>query len=306
MSYPYANGIIKVNETKILDKNKLLVLTKYEKEDFVKVLLALNYGKDGNTVEELINNENIILKQLIDSITPCKQDTDLFYLVDDCLMIKLIYKMKVFDLKDTFFITKLSTINYDSLYKAIFDLDYSGLNKIETKLISKLNDQLTNVDDPKTLSAIIDNNIYQYALENAKSSILKQYLMLKIDTTNVMSIFRAKLLNYDFNKFEVMLIDNSKIKKEEFKEIYSLNANEEILKKLSLYYDEKLLNLFKNQNDLNYIQIMIEKYILDEMSKYKDDPFTIGPIVNYYLLKKIEAQNIKLLYNGLENTNYLI
>lgn len=51
---------------------------------------------------------------------------------------------------------------------------------------------------------------------------------------------------------------------------------------------------------------MIEKYILDEMSKYKDDPFTIGPIVNYYLLKKIEAQNIKLLYNGLENTNYLI
>lgn len=44
MNYPYANGTIKAIESKTLDRNKLFVLSKYEKKDFVKYLQALNYG----------------------------------------------------------------------------------------------------------------------------------------------------------------------------------------------------------------------------------------------------------------------
>lgn len=41
MNYPYANGTIKALEEKVLDRNKLFVLNKYEKNEFVKVLLAM-------------------------------------------------------------------------------------------------------------------------------------------------------------------------------------------------------------------------------------------------------------------------
>ena len=32
------------------------------------------------------------------------------------------------------------------------------------------------------------------------------------------------------------------------------------------------------------------------ISEYKNDIDTIGPFINYYIKKEIEAQNIKLLY----------
>ena len=77
-----------------MKRNKLLVLSKYDKSEFVKVLLAMNYGGTGNTVEELISAENKKVRELINSITPNIDDTNLFYIVNDAQNIKILYKIK--------------------------------------------------------------------------------------------------------------------------------------------------------------------------------------------------------------------
>lgn len=305
MNYPYANGTIKATESKILDKNKLLVLTKYDKSEFVKVLLAMNYGKKGNSLEELINSEAIRTKVLIDSITPNKEETNLFYLVNDALNIKIIYKMKIFNLPNFDINDNLGTINFDSLYQAINNNDYCNLSNLEKQLIKRINECIKDVKSPKVLSAVIDNEIYDFAYKKAKTQILKKYLTLRIDVTNIISMVRAKRLKWNYQDLETMLIDNGKISKNKIKEIYLLEKAEQI-KCLEPYYNEQLSKALKNIDSLSNIEVIFEKFILDEMAIYKDEPFTIGPMIYYYLLKKAESQNIRLLYNKETNIKNLI
>ena len=191
MNYPYANGTIKALETKVLDRNKLLVLAKYDKTEFVKVLLAMNYGSEGTTLEEVIASEKQRVRTLIDSITPSKEDTNLFYLVNDAQNL----------------IDDNGTIKKEDLIDAVINHQFNNLTKSEKELIKILDEKVEATNNPKILSAIIDNTIYNYALKKTKNYILRKYLTLKVDITNIISMMRSKNLNWDYPEYESMIID---------------------------------------------------------------------------------------------------
>lgn len=297
MNYPYANGTIKALETKVLEKNKLLVLAKYDKTEFVKVLLGMNYGSEGTTLEEVIDEENLKVRKLIDSISPSIEDTNLFYLVNDAQNLKLVYKIKKYDLDRFDLVSNKGTIAKDDLVNAVVNEDYHSLTKSQKELINLLNKKTDAVSNPKLLSAMIDNTIYSYALRKTKNSILKKYLTMKIDVTNVISMLRAKNLNWDFDEYECMILDDGTIAKNILKDVYSLEKDERN-KKLEVYYDGQLTKTLNEIGKLADTEITFDRFILMEMAKYKDDPFTIGPMIYYYLLKLAEAQNIRLLYGS--------
>lgn len=296
MDYPFANGTIKALENKIQDRNKLHVLAKYDKSEFVKVLLAMNYGGEGNTVEELINAENQRVKELIDSISPSKEDTNLFYIVNDAQNIKILYKILKFNLNKYELLQDNFGLSCDSLKEAIISNNYELLNKAQLGLIKEINKKVENVDNPKILSSIIDNAIYQYALKRTSNSILKKYLTLKIDITNVISMIRAHNLNWKIEQYYEMFIDGGQISKEVFESIYD-EEQENQVRKLSEYYNEKISRVLSSIDEIDKVEISFDRLVLDVMSEYRHDPFTIGPMIYYYLMKEAEAQNIRILYS---------
>ena len=81
--------------------------------------------------------------------------------------------------------------------------------------------------------------------------------------------------------------------------LYGLDS-ENRLKALEPYYEGRLAKTLKEVESIANIEILFDRFIISEMAKYKDDPFTIGPMIYYYLLKLSEAQNIRLIYS---NTN---
>lgn len=299
MNYPYANGTIKALETKVLDRNKLLVLAKYDKTEFVKVLLAMNYGSEGTTLEEVIASEKQRVRTLIDSITPSKEDTNLFYLVNDAQNLKLIYKIKKYDLNRLDLIDDNGTIKKEDLIDAVINHQFNNLTKSEKELIKILDEKVEATNNPKILSAIIDNTIYNYALKKTKNHILRKYLTLKVDITNIISMMRSKNLNWDYPEYESMIIDGGIVTKDKLKTIYGLDS-ENRLKAIEPYYEGRLAKTLKEVESIANIEILFDRFIISEMAKYKDDPFTIGPMIYYYLLKLSEAQNIRLIYS---NTN---
>ncbi len=296
MNYPYANGTIKALEEKVLDRNKLFVLNKYEKNEFVKVLLAMNYGESGETIEELINNEHQKTKDLINSITPKKEDTDLFYLVNDAQNIKILYKIKKYNIDKKDLLTNSGSMNSENLSEAILDNNFDNVSKNVKKLIEKLNKVVETIDSAKLLSATIDNTIYGYALKTTSNNILKQYLTTKIDLTNVMSMYRAQNLNWSFDEYRQMFLSHGTIKIEVFESIYSKDKSLQI-KALEPYYNEKISKLLQKISSVDECQIEFERLTLEIMSEHKNDPFNIGPMIYYYLLKEAEAQNIRILYS---------
>lgn len=297
MDYPYANGTIKALETKIQDRSKLLVLSKYDKAEFVKVLLAMNYGTEGTTVEDIINSELKKVKNTIDELTPNKEDTDLFYLTTDAQNIKILYKIKKFNLDKFELLSNDGSMIKESLVEAIIDNNYENLTKKEKKLIERLDKVLEEIDSPKKLSAVIDNEIYRFAISKTKNKVLKKYLTIKIDVTNLLSLLRAENLNWKLDSYYEMFIEGGTISKEVFASIYKEDIATKA-KLLSEYYEEKISKLLNNNLSFNRIEIIFNRFILEQMEIDKFEPLDIGPMIYYYLLKQAEAQNIRILYSA--------
>lgn len=297
LNYPYANGTIKALENKVLDRNKLFVLAKYDKTEFVNVLLAMNYGNIGSTVEELILNEMKKTKEVINSVSPCIEDTNLFYLVNDAQNIKILYKIKNFNLIDKEqFLQDNGGIDNVILANAILNDDLEPLTKKEKNLIISLNEKTKDITNPKDLSIIIDDEMYKYSL-NTANHIMKVYLVAKIDITNVTSMLRSKNLNWSFEDFEKVFITGGKININIFKEIYDKDL-EIISKAFAPYYNEKISRIISAKLGFSRLEVEFDRLILTIMAEYKDDPFTIGPLIYYYLLKQAESLNVRLLYSS--------
>ncbi len=296
MDYSFANGVISVLETKVLDRNKLFVLTKYEKKDFVKVLLSMNYGNSNKSLEALIQSENTKVKETIDKITPSKKDTDLFYLLNDAQNIKVLYKIKKFSIDKSELLNDFGTITLEDLTKAILEDDFTKTSKDLKKLVLKINQKTKEISDAKLLSAIIDNELYQYALEMTKDQILTKYIKTKIDFTNVISMLRSKNLGWNKEQYLQMFIEGGVIDKHVLVDSYD-KSQEEQIKTLAKYYNESISKFLMKKQSMSKFQLELDRQIIEIMKDTKSDPFSIGPIIYYYLLKQAEAQNIRMLYS---------
>lgn len=296
MNYPYANGIISVIENKVLDRNKLYVLSKYEKKEFIKVLLAMNYGGSGETLEDLIASENNRVKDLLKEISPKKEDTNLFYLVNDAQNIKILYKIKVYNLDKYDLLSENGTMDLEILSQAIIDNNFTNAPKRLKELVTKINSHLTDDINPKNLSSLIDNSIYSYAIKATNNHILKKYLTYRIDFNNVISMLRSKNLNWNKSEYFKMFLDNGSISKNVLENVYEA-SKEELIKCLEVFYDGKISKVLKKITSLDECQLEFERLMLELMKEYKNESLNIGPVIYYYLLKQAEAQNIRILYS---------
>lgn len=299
MNYPYASGNIKALESKVLDRNKLFVLKDLDEVEFIKVLQSMNYGANEGTLEGLIASELQVTKELVDSLSPSKKDTDLFFLSNDSQNFKILYKIKKFDLDKYDLLENIGSLDCNELKDGIINNNTDELNKNQKKLIEKLNGELENIGSSKVLSFIIDKNLYEYALKQTNNHTLTFYLQSRIDITNVISMIRAQRLNWSLCDYLESFIPGGKIEKGIIEEAYD-KGNEYFAKLVEPFYQEgikKVLIEVFNKNDFSRVEIEFERLELQLMSDYKNDTFDIGPMLYYYLLKKAEAQNIRSLYS---------
>lgn len=303
-SYPYTNGVIKVIESKILDKAKLSKINRENKTLFIKSLCEMGYGQfnENTTIENLIEHELVAAKKLIDQLSPQPDQTDLFFMANDALNIKFMYKKKIFGITYLDAFAQTGTMSKSALESAIFQNDNSALKPSIKQLLKDVENNINGITNPRLLSAIIDKTVYEYVFANLKSfgnTVLKVYFSLSVDISNILSLLRAKVLKWDITKFQEVFIPNGEIKSSVFEELYNKN-DKEIVKSLADYYDGKLSKILKTyfeDLDLNTLESMFDGYIISTMKEYRNDSFGIGPMIYYYLEKISEAKNIRLLYS---------
>jgi len=298
-NYLYANGILSALETKILDRSKLYVLSGLPKDEFIKTLTSMNYGTFSNSIFDVIESENKKTKDLFLEITPNKQDTDLFFLVNDTEVIKVLYKAKIYnvDLLDDDLMQSYTTTCYKTLKEAVFSANMEGLNKHLVNVLTKIEGVITPHISPSQISSFIDSVMYEYARSATKDNVLKKYLKLKIDLTNIEIYFRCKKLGFKETSLDETLLSGGLINKSIFVDNYEDTSR--FVKGIAVYYDEKLTKTISpllQDNKINNLSIKLMGLMKELISEHKNDIDTIGPFINYYIKKEIEAQNIKLLY----------
>jgi vacuolar-type H+-ATPase subunit C/Vma6 len=299
MNYPYANGTIKVLETNILDRNKLSKLLKLNQKDFLKTLIELGYGSsDCESIEEIITYEMVATKQQLEHISPDLSLTNLFYFANDALNIKALYKMKIFGIKHLDIFHVNGTIDKEVLEKVVFEEEYSLVSKELGKLFTRINSEVTKLTNPRLISAKIDQLLFDYVLKQNRNQTLRTYFEALIDFANVLTFVRSHNLNWDESQFLEMYIDGGKIKKNHYLNLYT-SAKDELIYNFNEFYLEDIskgLKVYFEKHDLNQLEKYFDTLLLKIMSEFKNDSFNIGPIIYYYLIKQLEAKNIRLIY----------
>lgn len=301
MNYTYVNSQIKVIEEGILKKDDFLKLANSPKETFLKTLVDLGYGNYADSLEEIIHNELASVKAYFDKVSPKKEHTDLFFLVNDLVNIKYYYKVKVFNLFDRNIFLENGVFTKDQLKSAILENDYSTLSKEYEKLFKKIEDNVKDITDPRELSGIIDATLYEFVLDKIRFSFnapLSTYFKTSIDFKNILSYVRIKNLNWDYLKNKSMFIEGGNISLSKIEELFTLDEKE-VVRSLNEFYEEKLsliLKTYFDTNDLNLLEIQLNNLLLNIMSEFKNDAFGIGIILYYYLKKLAEASNIRYVF----------
>lgn len=303
MNYTYVNSQIKVIEEEVLDKNDFLKLSKTPKSDFLKTLVDLGYGStsDHQSLEKIINNELSRIKKYLDDVSPKKEHTDLFFLLNDAVNIKYLYKIKMFNLRDANMFLDRGNFSEDDLRTAIIESDYSAFNKDYTKFLKGIDKKVSGITDPRILSGLIDSYIYDFILRKillAFNEPLNTYFKTKIDCSNILSFVRIKNLHWSYEENKEMFVNGGNISLAKIEELFKLK-DEDVVRSLNVYYNEELSKIlidFYKTKDLNILEIKLDKFQLNLMSQYKNDAFGIGIILYYYLKKLAEAKNIRYIY----------
>jgi len=300
MNYTYVNSQIKVIEEKILKQDAFLKLIKASKDSFLNTLVDLGYGNEGTSVEEIIENELTSVKKYLDEVSPDKELTNLFFLVNDIVNIKYFYKIKLFNLKDTGNFQKNGVFTKEQLKSVILDSNYSIIPKEYQKLFKMIANKVNGINNPRTLSFIIDNTFFEYVLSHMKVRVntpLHTYYKILIDIKNILCYVRILNLNWKIDNQEFFIIGGN-INLEKIKNLFTLKP-EEVVKSLRDYYNEKLADILKDYfavKDLTILELKLNNLLLSEMKKFENDSFGIGVILNYYLKKLAEAENIRSIY----------
>ena len=156
--------------------------------------------------------------------------------------------------------------------------------------------------DPRKIDCIVDKKAYEYKLKAAKKcgKTAKEYFERKIDFANVGSFFRCRKLHLPVDFFKEGFIDGGKVSVEKYEKIYDspLDALCELYK--GTHAEREVLSLVESGNIVAF-----EKESDDALLKiWKDeasDMFSVAPIVSYYLTKKTELKNVKLIVAGIKN-----
>lgn len=301
MNYPYANGRIAAIEEKILNRNVLSKLPKEPKE-ILKSLIELGYGEPtAADLETLISLEMKKVKQLILEISPELRHSDLFFIASDTLNIKTLYKMKIFGLNQEAILVDSGVIPLENLKRAILSDDFTNLDKALVTLLKDINDQIKEEQNPRLISAKIDNLVFQYLFARLKkkpSVILETYYQTFVDLANVKTFIRSHNLNWSNQEFLEMFIFGGKIPQEVLVNLYTAKT-EDILKTLETYYNGEItkgLKKYYETHDLNSLEQYLDQLMLNIMKEFRFDSFSIGPMIYYYLKKQAEAKNIRYIY----------
>ncbi|OPZ32603.1 MAG: V-type sodium ATPase subunit C [Tenericutes bacterium ADurb.BinA124] len=305
MNYPYAVGNIKAVESRLFDKSKFAKLARVEKSDFLKTLKELGYAPSvtSDNLEDLINDELAALKEYFAEISPDPKLTDLFFMANDATNIKIMFKQRLFATEALHRYSHNGSINPNSLEKAIISQDYSEVAPEVKALLLDIEQQILPLSSARIISSKIDNAVYDYIFKHmgfSQARVLRKYYQALIDTTNVISWLRCRLLEWELSEFATMFIKHGLIPLDVFIQSYAMNKDQ-VLRVFMDFYQEKITKALKayfERPHLNQIEKQLDLLVLELMQEEKNESFTIGPMIYYYLQKVAEAKNIRLLYSS--------
>lgn len=307
MSYPYANGVVKALEPRLLDRSKTAKLARADKGAFLKALADVGYGRivPGDTVESAIARELREYHALLDGISPDKNATDLFFLAEDAMNLKLLLKRRLFKAPAFADADADGAMAFPGLAKAILEDDFEAVTPAASSFLRGVVENVAGAD-AGTLSAAVDKAVFVQAFKSLgifPNAALKAYLQARVDIANVTAVFRMRKLGWPAERLADVFVPGGRYDLETLLKAY-VATPADAARLLQDHYGEKLSRIVRDQTEkrpLSILESLFSDLLLEIVGEYRDDGFGIGPIIYYHLEKQREADQVRTLYARAED-----
>ncbi len=303
--FVYQNAQIKSRETKLLTlAGEQRLFDAQNVQDALKILVELGYGNGANIedgIDAVLDKEEENLVALLNEMN-VGGALDAFYADNDFLNLKTALKAYATGTKGVYLPSGLFKI--EDIILAVETDDCSLLCEEMKSAIEEFKTLLSDEKgvDPRKIDCVVDQKAYEFKLKATKKcgKTAKEYFERKIDFANIGTFFRCRKLHLPIEFFKEGFIGGGKTDAQRFEKIYELplDALCELEKGT---HAEKIAFSLVESGDL----VAFEKDADDALLKiWKDeasDMFSVAPIVSYYLTKKTELKNVKLIVAGIKN-----
>lgn len=302
----YANGRVAVLSTKLLAQDKLMRLAECNNvAEAVKVLTENGYG--GMSIDNANDYETLLRAELDSALSVFKElcydvNAVKFVLAKyDYLNAKALMKCKYMRVDGIAYCYNQGSISPEQMQSAIVADDYSAFSKNMAEALDAIDTAYANGKrSPQTVDVTLDKAMYKdLALYAKKCSFkpIRQLLDYKINTTNLMTLYRAKKARLTLEICQDLFIDGGSVPRETLLKLWD---NEQAVIDLPSEYkafyvlcssDNETLTQAENERN-SYVY----KLIADNV-----DLMTIQPVLEYFLKKVNEIDRVRRIITGIKN-----
>jgi len=303
----FANARAKAKEMNLLSEERLHRMMECKNvSDAIRILIEVNYAggmvvEDNNFYDLLAEEENIVTA-FVREVAPENVGFECFFLRNDYHNIKALLKAKYGNIEDLSPLI-LPDGNYSfAQLKEWFESDklYFSTNVEEAvKTINKAFE--TGNNSARLIDVEMDKAMYKdiaIILDKVDDKYIKEYFATLIDSTNILTYLRVKIINASFAFFANNFVEGGIFTLKQFEELNMDDAK--LIKMLSgtIYKDfyDKI-----SGSDLSAFETMQDNYLLKIFSINKTDMFSVAPIVGYYLAKLNEIKVLRVVLVCIKN-----
>ncbi len=301
-SYPYAVGVVKAKEDSLLSPAVWQRLETGSREEAVQALADAGYGMGEREPQAMIVAELAETRRLLLEISPEPQLLGALFVQTDAHNLKVIFKSRLVQRDPAPLLQEGGTLDTETLVLCAKAGEYGQLPEPIGSRLNAIEQSLTPESDPAQLSSALDDAIYAYALSllsGRSAQGFKEYVLQKIELTNLLTLLRARILKMDATAVAAMLISCGETSVTQWLRLYRMTP-EEFRSSLGDPLKEAVADAAKE--DIGKAEQAVRVALDQKLSGAKDDSFGVGPLLWYFSAKQEEARRLRLLFAHKEAT----
>lgn len=307
--YVYATACIRSKEDKLLKEEQFNQLIDMRNiDDIFKVLQDAGYGGTGEHID-VSNYEQKLNERwnsLIEYIRELSDDEifDIFSFPADYHNIKVILKGEATGLKRPDILLSTGTIPKKEMVRYVNERDEIRLTHYMLSAVTEAIDNHVRTNDPQVIDLICDKYCYMEineAAEKRQNKFIEGYVALLIDTLNLKTCIRTRMMGKEWPFFSDLFIYGGNIDEKTFLEIFEKDLTQvaeifepyEIHEAVDLGFDE-----LENSGNFTVLEKLCDDILIMYIREAGFKTFGIETIFAYMVSVQMEIKSVRILITG--------
>jgi V/A-type H+/Na+-transporting ATPase subunit C len=308
--YAYAVARIRALENRLLDRSRIeMMLEAKSAQDVLKILSETDYGpaigeiQDEYEYEEALTTERKNVIDLLKKIAPNPEVIGLLIMKYDFHNMKVLLKAKYLDESADHLLVDAGSVDPEKLKKMVDEGNFRYLPPLMRRAVEKTVEEFQKDEDPQIISFALDKYLYENLSTLAtelKADFLVRYFQIQADLINLSAFLRVKSLNKSREFLDSVLLENGKIEKRVFLQLFMEPepADALIVRLYNTEYAqivEEGARLWAKNHSTTDFEKLADNYLLRYLKSAKMVVFGAEPLIAYLLAKEIEIKIIRMI-----------